>query len=463
MACGQNAPAPATHRHQDGVSPVDPSTPGDSAFMRVCLMRLASAGSVVVGALPGATLLAPDGSEAASGTGPWTLSRSGNTLLATDAAGKRLPASASEGHWRLQTSDADTLVRVGAAASSMRPYHGSLDIWIASGRLYVINEVTLETYLGSVVMGEMGAAPPEALKAQAVAARTFAIGNLGRWTAEGYDLRDSVDSQFYPGAQEEMPAAIQAVTETAGWILTQAGRPIDAFYCADGGDITTPGPTLGSCPDSVSDVETRRLGHAHFVNWSLFYTPEKLGALLHRNANVPASAYLSDIEIMETDVSKRVRRLRLTWLPAAPPSSPPVPSSPPSSGSSVDPPAEPDSIGLEDTTVSRFPAAPAASPASKPLHSELTGNTLRSLLGLNVLKSTLFTVKRAADGGFVISGNGYGHGRGMSQLGAMALAQEPFRYDFKAILKHYYVGAVLSRIPQADAEGTAAPAVETGE
>lgn len=109
------------------------------------------------------------------------------------------------------------------------------------GTLSVINSVDLETYLRGVVPREMGpwAYPSlEALKAQAVAARTYAVANLGKRKAEGYDLVDTVSDQVYGGADGEQSLSNLAVQQTEGLVATYGGKPIQALFMADCGGGT---------------------------------------------------------------------------------------------------------------------------------------------------------------------------------------------------------------------------------
>ena len=102
----------------------------------------------------------------------------------------------------------------------------------ADGAL-LINELNLEDYLRGVVPAEMGprAFPAlEALKAQAVAARTYAVAHLGEHDEEGYDLCATTQCQVYKGAAAEDPLSDRAVTETAGEVLVWQGRLVDARY-----------------------------------------------------------------------------------------------------------------------------------------------------------------------------------------------------------------------------------------
>ncbi|HET8715878.1 MAG TPA: SpoIID/LytB domain-containing protein, partial [Holophagaceae bacterium] len=121
-------------------------------------------------------------------------------------------------------------------------YRGRIEIAPnRQGTLSVVNTVDLETYLRGVVPREMGAwAYPslEALKAQAVAARTYAVANLGKRAEEGYDLVDTVSDQVYGGADGEQSLTDTAVQQTAGLVATYNGKPIQALFMADCGGAT---------------------------------------------------------------------------------------------------------------------------------------------------------------------------------------------------------------------------------
>jgi stage II sporulation protein D len=110
---------------------------------------------------------------------------------------------------------------------------GELELRPSNAGVAVINVVNLEVYLRGVVPAEMGPRSfpnVEALKAQAVAARTYAVAHLGDHAVEGYDLCDSQACQVYEGAGAEQALTDRAVQETAGEIVTFQGRPIDAMY-----------------------------------------------------------------------------------------------------------------------------------------------------------------------------------------------------------------------------------------
>ena len=121
-------------------------------------------------------------------------------------------------------------------------YRGTVEIYSnGEGRLTVVNQVALEDYVRGVVPKEMGANEypnVEALKAQAVAARTYVVANRGKRKNEGFDLLDTPLDQVYGGRDGEQPLADRAVAETAGLIATYNGAPIQALFTADSGGAT---------------------------------------------------------------------------------------------------------------------------------------------------------------------------------------------------------------------------------
>ncbi len=124
-------------------------------------------------------------------------------------------------------------------------YRGTLEARVdRAGNLQMINEVDMEEYLRGVVPNEMGPGVyPElqALMAQAVAARTYIVANLGQFSEDGYDVCDSPQCQVYRGFGSEHPLTDQAVEETRGLVLTFAGKPINALYTSTCGGHTEDG------------------------------------------------------------------------------------------------------------------------------------------------------------------------------------------------------------------------------
>jgi peptidoglycan hydrolase-like amidase len=123
-----------------------------------------------------------------------------------------------------------------------RAYRGALEVFGNSRRtLTVVNELPLEDYLRGVVPNELNPAAfgqMEALKAQAVAARTYIQRNLGQYSREGYDVCATDTCQVYFGEKTEDPLATQAVMETRGVVATYDGKPINALYSSTCGGRT---------------------------------------------------------------------------------------------------------------------------------------------------------------------------------------------------------------------------------
>lgn len=116
-----------------------------------------------------------------------------------------------------------------------QPYRGDLEVRIHGNRFNVINVVDLETYLRGVVPAELsGTLFPqlEALKAQAVAARTYVFYNRGQFRSMGFDICATQSCQVYKGVSVEQELTDQAIEETAGEILTHKGKPINALFTA---------------------------------------------------------------------------------------------------------------------------------------------------------------------------------------------------------------------------------------
>jgi peptidoglycan hydrolase-like amidase len=123
-----------------------------------------------------------------------------------------------------------------------KPYRGRLEVFTnLNGSLTVVNVLGLEEYVRGVVPNELspgGYGALEALKAQAVAARTYAVSNRGQFTAAGFDLLPTIRSQVYGGLSTEHPLSTRAVEETRGVIATFGGAPINALYTSTCGGRT---------------------------------------------------------------------------------------------------------------------------------------------------------------------------------------------------------------------------------
>ena len=130
----------------------------------------------------------------------------------------------------------------GSVRYNDRPYRGRIEVFTNTrGSLTVVNELGLEDYVRGVVANELspGGYPAlEALKAQAIAARTYALKNRGQFMAQGFDLLPTTRSQVYRGLTSEHPLTTRAVDETRGLIASYGGEPINALYTSTCGGRT---------------------------------------------------------------------------------------------------------------------------------------------------------------------------------------------------------------------------------
>lgn len=145
-------------------------------------------------------------------------------------------------------------------------YRGIVMIQNKNGKLTVINNVPLEDYLKGVVPAEMPSSwAAEAHKAQAIAARSYALANLGKRARYGYDLKDTPEDQAYGGASVETADTNYAVEQTKGIVLTYNMKVINAYYSASAGGQTNTNswgsnlPYLRSVPSFDDNV--KKNGH----------------------------------------------------------------------------------------------------------------------------------------------------------------------------------------------------------
>ena len=304
-----------------------------------------------------------------------------------------------------------------------RGYRGRLQVLVGSSSLQAVNHVALEAYLPSVVASEMPASWPQAaLRAQAVAARTYALRQ--RKPAAAFDLSATVSSQVYKGVDAETPSTHQAVASTRGQVLIYGSSLANAvFHSSAGGSTENSGdlwsqqlPYLVSVPDFDQ--------HSPVHAWEQRLEPAQLQKAFGEIGGAQR------IEVLATTGSGRVRQARVIGP----------------SGTLVLTGAQLRSrLDLKSTLVRFEVVAPelASLPPSLPALPPLPPQLLPSKssdpeaqapgqvpLPVQVPPPSLLAI-----------GRGYGHGVGMSQWGAHGLAQRGQSYD--QILRHYYRGTEL--------------------
>ncbi|MEZ5429330.1 MAG: SpoIID/LytB domain-containing protein [Pyrinomonadaceae bacterium] len=148
-----------------------------------------------------------------------------------------------------------------------KAYRGKMEVFANSrGRLTVVNVVPLEDYLLGVVPSELSLPQIEAQKAQAVAARTYAVANINGYAQQGFDMVDTVWSQVYKGVSIETRMGTQAVQQTRGVVATYRGKPINALYTSTcGGRTENSGNIFEFDEPYLRGVDCSLEGDSHFI------------------------------------------------------------------------------------------------------------------------------------------------------------------------------------------------------
>lgn len=135
----------------------------------------------------------------------------------------------------------------GFVSAKKRWYRGELTVLNQGGKLTIVNNLPIDEYIKGVVPSEMPSKwNIEAHKAQAIAARSYAIANRGKRGSRGYDLKDTPEDQAYGGASSETKQTNRAVLETQGVVITYNRQIISAYYSASAGGRTTNSGALWS-------------------------------------------------------------------------------------------------------------------------------------------------------------------------------------------------------------------------
>lgn len=278
-----------------------------------------------------------------------------------------------------------------------RWYRGRTLVTPTTQGLAAVNYVNIEQYLYSVLGGEMIPSwPIEALKAQAVAARSYALYQRENAANSVFDVGDSTSWQVYRGISDETSSTQAAVNATAGQVLIHQGRIIEAvFHASSGGHTenvehvwTRPLPYLKGVPDFDQGTPN--------YEWTKTFTRSEISGLISGIGNVISM--------------------------------------------------EPERLTPQGRVISMKVVGDAGTRS-------LSGDRLRSILDL---KSTKFRVlpaygptasKNKAQSALTslqIQGKGFGHGLGLSQWGAYNLARQG--HDYRQIVLHYYKNTILAQV-----------------
>ncbi len=361
-------------------------------------------------------------------------------------------------HVTLDTGYGSGTVAASAVADSMqynsngiisvdgKQYRGSIILKKDSnGLLTVINRVKLEDYIASVIATEMSPSfNVEALKAQAVCARTYALKNINKHSSRGFSLCASTDCQAYKGVSSEHSKTNQAAKATAGIVIKYNGKIIDAVYSATSGGWTEDVKNVwGSDIPYLAAVEdTYESKSVYGSTWTKELTADKATEIMvNKGYNIGG---VTNIEVMESTPRGVVTKLKVT-------------------GTKGEKIFTRENCRFVFGTITLSQAFTVRRKWEKikytPVHvtggtvtKDVTvlsdkGKTQTTLEGITFKGTSTYTYEGTPDGplaSFVFTGRGYGHLVGLSQNGANGMAGAGFSY--KQILEHYYKGIELSWI-----------------
>lgn len=318
-----------------------------------------------------------------------------------------------------------------------KSYRGRIEVYRQDGSdMTVVNELGLEQYLYGVIPCEMSAGShPEALKAQAVASRTYAVRNAGKYKSLGFNLSDSPTCQVYKGYSAEHPSTNSAVDATAGELVTYNGSPAATYYFSSSGGMTenvanvwgSEVPYLVSVEDSYEKTDT-----SHY-NWEAVYTADEIRReLASRSRDV---GMVTSVNISRLSEAGRVVELKITGTKGE------TVFTKSACRSALS------SLYSQMYTISTDADTYIMDADGGRTLTTLYGKTVAGPSGLSQVKSDTVYVM-GADGKvrgiptaptvYTFQGKGWGHGVGMSQAGARGMAETGFNY--KEILTHYFPG-----------------------
>jgi len=319
-----------------------------------------------------------------------------------------------------------------------RGYIGFLPDFSQKG-MTVINELKLEEYLYGVVPLEMPPSwPMEALKAQAVAARTYAVYNLNKWGKYGFDLTSTTLDQVYGGVDCENPRTTQAVDLTQGELLYYQDRPILAYFHSNsGGFIENFSEWYFQDLPYLKAKEDTFSAEAPDLTWEKNLSFEELESIL-KSAGFDLGNVI-DFIVVEKSSTGRVKKVLIRGT----------------KGEKTFTANEIRNLLSLKSTLFEVDAKKPVYVVSKSGNFSLISFSgpifIESRFGKNHFTSfsNIFMIGRDAikkvdiSSGIKIIGRGWGHGIGMSQWGAKIMAEKG--YNYKDILSFYYSNVDIRR------------------
>jgi len=279
-------------------------------------------------------------------------------------------------------------------ATAKRTYNDNLKVSVYLNKLKLINNVYIEHYIGGVVEAESGSRETyEYYKVQAIIARTYVLSNLSKYAKFGFNVCDRVNSQVYKGMSTRNPDIIKATNATRGLVLVDSDINLiqAVFHSNSGGQTANSEDAWSKEVDYLRSIpDTFSLDQPHY-NWKTFLEKEKWLSYLEKKYSYPVKDSVFLEYVLDYCPTERDRCL-----------------------------------------------------------SPLAPNTLLKTIRIDWgFRSTFFSISEGEEGKYVyFEGRGFGHGVGLSQEGAMRMAELGIHYN--KILKYYYKDTHLIHLSALD-------------
>jgi peptidoglycan hydrolase-like amidase len=346
-------------------------------------------------------------------------------MVLEDGGGKVLLRSSSRFFLKYAEASGTSIIAgiVAGAPGINRSYRGELEFIFTPEGITVVNILNIEDYLYSVVPSEMPASwPEEALKAQAIAARSYAAAQIGQFADKGFDLYGTPRSMAYQGIGAENKTTSKAVDATRGMILRGGEEPLRAYFSANHGGYSEDSLVMwgydawmAGVPDVMLDERSRGIPPGELDHW-LRSAPPSYSSVRGYHF---ASSYRWEKWVAADEI-----RYRLSLRGEDP--------------------------GTIERIVSRGRGVSgriyALEAEGKEKSVTVAGDAIWYAMG--ALRSSLFTIAYKYDKTgnveyVIFRGAGHGHGIGLDQHGAAGMAGSG--YSVEEILRHYYPRAEISR------------------
>ena len=358
--------------------------------------------------------------------------------------GSQVSMSVERTSFYIMPTDLSELITVNG-----KKYRGGVLLQMYNGKINVINCLSVRDYLYGVIHNELSQSHPlEALKAQAVAARSFTATQMGKHSSQGFDLCAGTDCQMYKGYSSEYPKTTQAVDETEGLVIYSEGKKVSAYYYAYSGGHTLNCEDVWTKP--LAYLKGKEDPYSPATTWTITMPmstiQQKLEAAGHYVGTLESVAItgrgagnsVTAMEFRGTSGSVTIKKNSIRTLLGT---------------TSIRSQLFEIGGNSQESSSSLNPSQPAGKkPFDWRTDMPVLSMTILANAEIAMLGSTDIEIPAApqpepepeintsvvAGSSVTFTGAGYGHCVGMSQLGAVEMAKQGYTFD--QILKFYYTG-----------------------